>query len=774
MLLQNGPLKIALSPSGNIEQLIFGRVDFIDKVESNTLFLLQLRNDRGEIVDVDNREFGSVQEFGEIRGGQQFEFILFSGCAKVPGLRAVVRIRQSPGEPMSYWHIRLEGIPGGYYCEWLQFPCLHLKNLLKGHGGDAEFFWPGSEGVIFTELTTRQSGNFATSLLEYPLTGIGGYYPGPCPMQFQAYLTPRGSLYLACHDLTHSPKGIDVCYGKNNSLKPYFQLFPGKSATCTVDLDFEIVLGGFYGDWQDACRIYRDWMEQNDAALPLKLINNHDVPDWLKNSPVLLIYPVKGNGFDTGSLTGNEYFPYHRALPMVEDYARRWDSQIMPLLMHWEGTAPWAPPYVWPPFGGEEMLRSFADELHQRGHLLGVYCSGTGWTQSSSIDPGYSRKEEFAEKNLKEYMCTGPRGEMFARVCNGEAGKGQRIGYEMCTAVQWTQNTVLSEINAIAGANVDYLQFFDQNQGCSAPLCYSHNHHHPASPGRWLTEAMQSLLDRAAQQLRNGQSRAVLGCENGAAQPYIRNLQLNDLRNHLAWNYAKPVPAYSMVFHEYLNSFTGNGVCLAGWIDRQKSPDFILYRMAYSFISGEILSLVMKNDGQMHWSWVCDWADEAPDQAALNQLIKNLNGWRRQRGKDFLVFGKMEKSFAVDSGEWVLHFTGGRPPLTLPELITSHWSFDGRSAVFIANIKKQKAYGTISFDQTKTGKYYNNPNNNSKGTAFKTKQLCFEIAALSALMIEFESPAKCVTRDCSFFNQTSNPKCGPKTRRKNETENSVR
>ena len=61
-------------------------------------------------------------------------------------------------------------------------------------------------------------------------------------------------------------------------------------------------------------------------------------------------------------------------------------------------------------------------------------------------------------------MAAGPRGEMRATICNGPPGIGQRIGYEMCPACDFTINTVCDEIRKITESQVDYIQFFYHNQ----------------------------------------------------------------------------------------------------------------------------------------------------------------------------------------------------------------------------------------------------------------------------------------------------------------------
>ena len=84
----------------------------------------------------------------------------------------------------------------------------------------------------------------------------------------------------------------------------------------------------------------------------------------------------------------------------------------MALPMHWEGTAPWAPPYVWPPFGGEEAFKRFIDKLHEKGNLAGVYCSGIGWTTQSVLVPSYQTKELYEQEHMDEVMCQTPTGDI--------------------------------------------------------------------------------------------------------------------------------------------------------------------------------------------------------------------------------------------------------------------------------------------------------------------------------------------------------------------------
>ncbi len=155
----------------------------------------------------------------------------------------------------------------------------------------------------------------------------------------------------------------------------------------------------------------------------------------------MITYPVRGHK-DMGDMTPNEFYPYTNGLKIVDKYNKAFESKIMALLMHWEGSAPWAPPYVWPPFGGEKNYLEFVRGLHKKGNLAGLYASGIGYTLRSNTDTTYNMYREFEEKHLEAVMKVAPDGTLATNgVCTGP--NAQRLGYDMCPANDFVKNVVI-------------------------------------------------------------------------------------------------------------------------------------------------------------------------------------------------------------------------------------------------------------------------------------------------------------------------------------------
>ena len=340
----------------------------------------------------------------------------------------------------------------------------------------------------------------------------------------------------------------------------------------------------------------------------------------------MVTYPVRGTR-DLGDMTPNEYFPYTKALPVLRSLAEQFDSKVLALLMHWEGSAPWAPPYVWPPYGGTEDFQAFVDALHTDGNLAGVYASGTGYTLRSNTDPTYGREEEFAEKHLVDIVTRAPDGAPAGNgVCAGP--NAQRIGYDMCPANEWVKDVVVREVAKVLGSGVDYMQYFDQNLGGSCYRCYARNHGHPAGPGIWQNEAMMDIYRRLEELVARHGIKTLIGCEAAAAEPFIPYLLFNDNRFHLNLHAGRPVPAYAYVNHEYLNNFMGNQNAVSAFVDIARSPLNLHQRVALSFVQGDLLTAVLKGGGRLCWEWGL-LGGEGPDHQSVITLMRNLNAWRR-------------------------------------------------------------------------------------------------------------------------------------------------
>lgn len=656
---------ISFDRSGNLISLRCGNAEFAaQEKDPQGSFILQFRDIIGNPIRISRNDFSQCtvsEKDGVFR-------ISHSECRKIPGMQVNITVSKYPDG--IHWNIAVEHENPYIKTEWVDFPRVSIARKTA-----EKWLLPFAEGTLISDLDSREKRNgFKCEYAEYPMTGVSGFYPGPAAMQFEACYGESGGLFILCADPSHAPKSIDVKTDGPDACRLMLQHFTGGENSPGYD----VVFSGFQGDWQDAAELYRSWMEKNDPYLPSKLSDT--MPEWLMESPVFLIYPVKGTGMDNGDLTPNEYYPYENALPVVERYRQMWGGSFVALLMHWEGTAPWAPPYVWPPFGGEKELKEFIDSMHENGDCVGLYASGIGWTMRSMTDKSYTLEDRFRKEHVDGEIAIGPRGERCSSVCNGL--QGQRLGYDLCPAREFTEKTVRNEISKAAALGVDYLQYFDQNQGGAAPLCYAKDHGHPELPGAWETDAMRKLFQKAVE----SGSGMVIGCENAAAQPYLGFCRLNDLRYHLAWKTGGiPVPLYPFLFHEYTSGFSGNGVCLSFWIDMKKSPIFILWQLAWNFAYGNFLSVVLKDGGKIHWNWALPWDAPEPDQASVCELMKNLTFWRRELSRNYLAFGRMLKNpEAICKKITVSRVQYG--PVELPAIISAAWQgLDGKKIILLVN-----------------------------------------------------------------------------------------
>jgi len=289
-------------------------------------------------------------------------------------------------------------------------------------------------------------------------------------------------------------------------------------------------------------------------------------------------------------------------------------------------------------------------------------------------------------------------------------------------------------------AGVDYIQLFDQNLGAAPYFCYSPDHGHPRAPGKWETTAMRGLIGGIQDRLDEGDRQVLLGCESAAAETFLGNLPLNDLRFPMTFPFGKPVPAYAHLYHEYVNNFQGNQVSTASWIDTDSSPHHVLMLTAYSFAAGDLMTIILKDGGAIHWSWCCRWDVEPPEQEPIIELIRNLTAWRKGDGKEYLRFGRMQKALDLDGIKDYSFKRKKGSRLAYPSVLTSRWSLSGRPDVqFLVNYLPEEQTVTVAAEPGSVVKVQLAADGSDGERLESTGPLEVTIRPLDAVMLAFGS-----------------------------------
>lgn len=655
--------------------------EFIGQSSRLPLVTLQIRKPDGSKIQINSAMARKIDIQNEHCKNIERVNLAFSDFADF-NIAVFISITLPYDSGLTNWSVKLKNDTVNTI-EWIDVPGIRIPNDLSGTGkGHGKLVWPGNEGALITDVSARDKGNFPYWDADYPSRGIpGGIYPGPVPTQFMAYYRGDSGLYIGAHDPDGNVKSFEYELLKEGNIRLQFRQYTNALQFGELLLGYPLVIGVFSGDWHDAADIYRDWFHSAAADRIKKIEKNRNLPEWYKESPVVITYPVRGR-HDMDEMKPNHMYPYTNGFPVVKHYNDSLKSHILVLLMHWEGTAPWAPPFVWPPFGEMNNFNTFRDELHKSHNYLGLYCSGMGYTKHSNLIPQYDNSEKIQDENLLRFMNAGPDGNVsLSAICTG-----QRSGYDMCVSTDFAKKTILSEMEKIIDHDIDYIQAMDQNHGGAAYFCYSKNHMHPAGPGKWQTIDMQNLYEQMNDIVHQTGKKVLFGCESVSAEPFISELMFNDARYELNFQYGQPIPLYAYIYHEYINNFMGNQCCTNAVFDNEYAPDNVLYRLAYSFSAGDMLTLVLNEFGEIYWSWGENPDLSLPEQSSIIRFVRNANAWRQGKAKKYLLYGSMEKPFPVKNiPTHIYHFKNGENYIADNVLVSRWKSSDGDTGEFFAN-----------------------------------------------------------------------------------------
>ena len=638
-------------------------------------------------------------------------------------LTVVLSVEFNQNDSLFHWQIAVNSDFGQLH--WIQAPCLKVKDNFEDSpiSGNNSIMLPYNEGVLVKNIDFRKTHGWHFHEPEYPSAGNYSMCPGMMSTPIMAVISESGSLYFAAHDREQKTRCLDF-FRQDDGIYLLLRLYPGISGSSYCSPD-DTVLGVFSGDWYAASEIYRNWFEKYGSSGFVPISENKDLPDWYDESPVVVAYPVRGH-HDTDDMSPNRLFPYINGIKYIKEISEKTSSNVMALLMHWEGTAPWAPPYVWPPYGGENALGEFRDALHTSGNYLGLYCSGLGYTKKSNL-VDYNCESIIDKDKLKSFFCAPADGsEPISQICTA-----QRSGYDLCPATDFCRETIISETKKIKDFGVDYIQLMDQNHGGTPYFCYSQKHGHPPVPGKWESDALKEILEDINKYLP--ERKVLIGCESAAAETFIPHLQFSDNRFELNYLLGEPIPLYSFLYHKYLNNFMGNQVLAEEIFDCRQSKDNLMFRLAYSFVAGDFLTIVIGDDGGVLWAWgQKDFSsDYMPDTDEVLSFVKTLNEWRTGFAKQYLHTGKMIQPLNIlcDNQKTII---AGRRKFNVPAVLTSRFeSSCGHKGQILVNYTHEKA--TVKCDGCEGKKIYKDPINSD--FEFVTGSYV-EIPPLTAYLIE--------------------------------------
>ena len=514
----------------------------------------------------------------------------------------------------------------------IAYPFLISRYQLEGTPGSEALLYPLNAGLLKKAPQPRELEPDSFHAWRFtPENGDTFHYPGQVFAQFLAYYNDRAGMLAMCDDTEGALKLIKPVH--RSGLRLGF--FHAGDWRQPHELGYTFLLRSFRGDWYNAADIYRRWSSCQPWSVPLE--KRPEIPGWLLDSPVHVILRIQGR-IDEGPVEPNECFqPYEKAIPLLEQTAEALDSPIAPIIMAWEKKGPWVYPDCFPPAGGDESLRRFTQMAREHGWHVGSYCNGTRWV-TEQYWSGYDGHDYFLEQKGGETLCRTVENTYWQERWD----TSWRHSYAACLEVERTRKTAEDFCLRLAGDGLDYIQFLDQNVGCTAFPCYAEDHGHPPMPGQWMTKACERLGDTFRSVCRESGRPMAFALEQPCCEYFLRDIHICDVRvGPPGHPYYKGgfIPLAQFLHHEYI-LFQGAFGC-------GQEPYHLPIRTAANFVWGNIPGGVLTGDGDFvnrdHPQPWGVWEPKLGNNSNTFAIMKSAAAVRRGAGRPYLVYGRMQK-----------------------------------------------------------------------------------------------------------------------------------
>ena len=588
----------------------------------------------------------------------------------------------------------------------VQFPFVVSPYHLGGEPGTEAVLQPFGPGVLLEEPKPSDLAPDCPQTWQLrPENGDCSHYPGLTVAQFLAYYNDRAGIFVSCQDTDGKIKLIMPVH-REPGLRLGISHVGDWPQRGERQLEYDVVIGSFTGDWYAAADLYRDWaLQQKWAATPLS--ERTDVPAWLLDSPPHVVLRIQGE-LDLGPTVPNEAFlPYPKAIPLLDALSERIGAPVAPVIMAWERAGPWVYPECFPPVGGEQSLREFTRMARERGWHVGTFCNGTRWVVGH-LWSGYDGTDYFEEQGGDRSVCRTHTGDLWCEAWDAT----WRPSHPACLAVPQTQQLAQDFIRTVTDLGLDSIQFLDQNVGCCTFPCYATDHDHPPTPGRWMTDRMEQLADyfnevRTQELARNESPRQmVFSVEQPVNEYFLPHFQLCDIRviptGHKPEGLFVPpfgnlrhfVPLFHYLYHEF--------IVIQGGFGMGPEPYHLPIRSAYNLVVGQIPGAVMKGDGTLLNLDCSDWAPWDVDVGSNDEAVEMLAAMavlRRGPAADFLVYGRMMRPAQVE-GIRTMRWQHDGLDHQIPAVFHAAWQApDGRFGLVLANWTTEPQDVAVSDDR---------------------------------------------------------------------------